>query len=142
MTPEERQEIRERHVATDGLSSTGRSHCAADFQWWPCDTARLLADYDHLVEMARDVQSKREALTEPSADSMIRPRAEAFADALDALRALIDPATPDTRGEAKCSCGRDIFRPWINGIQEPWKHWVEPLDHPATPEPVEGEPTA
>ncbi len=23
--------------------------------------------------------------------------------------------------EAKCVCGRDIFRPWINGVQEPWK---------------------
>ena len=33
----------------------------------------------------------------------------------------------------RCVCGREIFRPWIEGVLEPWKHWVEPLDHTATP---------
>jgi hypothetical protein len=35
--------------------------------------------------------------------------------------------------DAKCVCGRDIFRAWIEGDLRPWKHWVEPLDHPAQP---------
>lgn len=31
-------------------------------------------------------------------------------------------------------CGREILRAWIDGVQEPWRHWVgEPLDHPARP---------
>jgi hypothetical protein len=136
---------------------------------------KKLADYDHLVEVARELLDERlGARHGPGCIGEI-----ACSCGLRALRALIDPATrhqhewvraaqlarpdgtdpficegcgafrddpatpePDNHGEAKCVCGRDIFRPWINGIQEPWKHWVEPLDHPATPEPVEGEPNA
>ena len=50
-------------------------------------------------------------------------------------RPSADRVTPEPpENEALCAeCGRDIFRPWINGVQEPWKHWVEPIGHPARP---------
>jgi len=54
-----------------------------------------------------------------------------------ALAARSEPRG-DGVNDAVCAvCGRDIFRPWIDGVQEPWKHWVEsvPDGHKATPEP-------
>ena len=38
--------------------------------------------------------------------------------------------------EAICvGCGRDIMRYWSDGVQSPWKHWVEPVPdgHAARP---------
>ena len=84
MTPEERQEIRERHTETP----TSATWCAGDAHLWPCDTARLLADYDHLVEVARYMDK---AWMEERA----RNHWEGIPLPLAALRALIDPATPE-----------------------------------------------
>ena len=126
MTPEERQEIRERHLFID---DTAGDYCDEDQQDWPCDTARLLADYDHLVEVARAYVVWVGFVPEGGQ--------------FDALRALIDPATRRT-DEAV----------WAAALADP--AFVAALEEgkadlaagrrvefdPATPEPVEGEPNA
>ena len=97
MTPEERQEIRDR----------------PDWYVTKQEVARLLADYDRLVEVARYMDK---AWMEERA----RNHWEGIPLPLAALRALIDPATPE--------------RPVYDGVDE----FFAALDAipPATPEPV------
>ncbi len=119
MTPEERQEIRERHVQS--ILEYGYK-CLADGKRWPCDTVRLLADYDHLVEVARNIVGDFDLMDA----SGWRP--EDYESAIETLRALIDPATHN----------------WRDHSSSPHHHAGddEPIWDLATPEPVEGEPNA
>ena len=85
MTPEERQEHYDWHGG--GFCATcvvddGDGHAtSAPF---PCLPARLLADYDRLVEVAREAVDAWDA-------SVVNGDVE---PAIEDLRALIDPATP------------------------------------------------
>ena len=167
MTPEERQEIRERHKQFGNLGV-----CTVSGHSFPCDTARLLADYDHLVEVARailpevqDVEIGSVIDCEPT--EALR-RLTAKADRWVALRALIDPATPEP--DLDVDGGTVVRRPlvWSQPLPDsqldairgrdakaanPATTWavedrrhllgeVDRLRAPATPEPVEGEPNA
>ena len=86
MTPEERQEIRRYHSGcTDG-----------------CLVPALLADYDHLVEVAReradrwetaaDLIGRRALIGDPAP---VMAQMQTLRSCAAALRALIDPATPE-----------------------------------------------
>ncbi len=159
MTPEERQEIRERHAKA--VLRRGTKRCIVDDWQWPCDTARLLADYDHLVEVAREAVDAWDA-------SVVNGDVE---PAIEDLRALIDPATRQRSIAEKVDALEQIVHPEgrcveCGGGKSYWKHGDGPDQHPfdpatserpvydgvdeffaaldaidpATPEPVEGEP--
>ena len=122
MTPEERQEI---SAFVEWLRS--EYFTAKE----PILLARLLADYDRLVEVARAYVHAEHALdvNRQAGDSM--EYAIDRGEARIALRALIDPAT----------------RPWQDAADAEMRAAVDASAQAArtalaTPEPVEGEPDA
>jgi hypothetical protein len=145
MTPEERQEIRERHVEVT-VDFRDVMRCMSDGYRWPCDTARLLADYDHLVEDRDELAEFVNHPLVPKADydHLVEainltaiPTLLVFADGNAGVRQAIQrlrAAAPDGRSGRGRVTNPDLDQ----RVQKARR--ARALIDPATPEPVEGEP--